>query len=1043
MEIIAIRLAVSLARTYRPNFMQHFSRVLAAAAVLVSSFSWLQADEPGMVVAGNTRFTVITPNLIRIEYAPDGKFVDAPSWFATQRATRDKDAQITAQNGKVEINTGVMHLFLDDSAKPVTQDNLHVDIKKGSGIVTWKPGMHSDQNLGGTITTLDMRQEAVNLGEGLLSRDGWYLLDDSHSALFVGDWIQSRPKNNGLDWYLFGYGDDYHAAFRSLTAAGGPVPLPRKYTMGIWYSRYWPYSADDYKTIVGEYEQHGFPLDNIVMDMDWHLNQKEINIPGVDGWTGYTWDTKLIPDPPGLLKWFHDQGLHVTLNDHPAEGMQRFEAAYPDFMRAMGKDPASGETLPFDAGDKHYLDTFFQFARHPHEKEGVDFWWLDWQQYRATHSLPDVTNLQVLNYYDFTDSARDGLRGQSFSRWAGWGDHRYPIQFSGDADTGWKMLAFEVPFTSTGGNVGAFYWSHDIGGHIGARNEESYTRWCQFGALSAVLRSHSSRRGDTDRRPWTYPDWAENSMRGSFRLRAELMPYIYTSAAQATQTSVPFLRPLYVDFPTVEDAYHNAQEYLFGDNLLVAPITEPGVGPNRVATQSVWFPEGAWYDYFTGERFTGPADAIAVDSIDTFPLYVRGGVPLPMQAYNHRPATVPLTDLVLRCYPGDDGKTGTSVLYEDDGVTDGYKHGESSSTALTYARHGDEITVTVAAPQGTFKGQVASRRCVIELPCTEKLTSCSDANAHTTYDDATQMNRIELPEASIQQGFHVVIHAAEIDPTQVRQRAMAEHLKEVLGKPYEEWLASKAPLPEGTETAFAAAQGYGLVTKNVHQYLLGPHTIVRYVHNHAEGPDAVTLTIGDATPQSFSLQSGDPVSGLSPYTNLPIELTSVSVALTAKSANGLILHTNAPIYADPKDDLALQAKAEASSGDASMAIDGTVGGYPINLGREWGTANEKEGAWIKLTWPQPIEANTICLYDRPNPLDDILAGTLEFDDGSKIETGELPSRAELPLKVVFPMKKFQWVKFTVTKVSVKTHATGLAEIVVLKASNPQDKSAAK
>jgi hypothetical protein len=417
----------------------------------------LRAETAGTAVAGKARFTVITPNLIRMEYAQDGKFLDLPSWFAVKREARDTDARVTARDGKVEIDTGAVHLVYQDNGKPFSAENLHAEIKKGSGTVDWKPGMLSTGNLGGTIRTVDGLMKPVSLGEGILSRDGWYLLDDSTSAVFTANWVEPRPKSGDLDWYLFGYGSDFRAAFRSLTAVGGAIPLPRKYTLGVWYSRYWSYTADEFKKIVQEFGEHGFPLDTIVMDMGWHSNPSKL--PHIDNWTGYTWNRTLIPDPAALLGWFHDQGVHVTLNDHPASGLQPGEDMYADFMRAMGKDPGSNASIPFDAADKQYLDTFYQFSHLPSEKDGVDFWWLDWQQSANTRGMPDLTNLQVLNFYNYTRSAQDGQRGQCLSRWAGWGDHRYPLEFSGDAFISWNVLAFEVPFTSTGGNAGAFFWS--------------------------------------------------------------------------------------------------------------------------------------------------------------------------------------------------------------------------------------------------------------------------------------------------------------------------------------------------------------------------------------------------------------------------------------------------------------------------------------------------------------------------------------------------------------------------------------------------------
>ncbi|HEV3273018.1 MAG TPA: TIM-barrel domain-containing protein [Candidatus Methylacidiphilales bacterium] len=986
------------------------------------------ADAPGTAVTNHARFTVITPNLIRMEYAPDGKFINSPSWFAVNRTARYAQARITNNNGKVDIDTGAIHLTYQDDGTPFSPDNLQAEIKKGNDTVPWKPGMTSTQNLGGTIRTLDQIFGAVPLDDGILSRDGWYLLDDSQSPLFVGDWIQERPKNGAFDWYLFGYGLDYPAAFHSFTAVGGPVPMPRKYTLGIWYSRFWPYSADEFKQIVQEYTDHDFPLDMIVMDMDWHLSKS--NIPNLDYWTGYTWDRNLIANPPSLLSWFHDQGLHVTLNDHPADGIQPHEEMYADFMRAMGKDPASGETIPFDAGDKHYLDTFFKYSHVPREKEGVDFWWLDWQQYPDTRSLPDVTNLQLLNFYNYTRSQADGLRGQSFSRWAGWGDHRYPIQFSGDADTGWPMLAFEVPFTSTGGNVGAFFWSHDIGGHHNGRNEESYTRWCQFGAFSAVLRSHSTRDATMDRRPWTYPDWAEASMRKSFHLRSEMMPYLYTSVWQGTRSSVPFLRPLYIDNPDVEQAYHNGQEYQFGDNLLVAPIAQPGVGPNRVATQAVWFPKGDWYDFFTGERFTGPTEAIAADSIDTFPLYVRGGVPLPMQAYTPRPGTAPLMDMVLRCYPGEDGKTGTSVVYEDDGVTTGYEHREFATTALSYTRQGDVITVVIAPTQGSFPGQPSTRRCVVELPCMAKADSYNFPGAKFSYDEASLTNRIELPETSVSRGVTLVVHAAEIDPALVVKRAVAQHLQDLLGQPYDTWKASNTPLPPEMDAAFSAAKGFALVEQNLHPYLLGSDTALLYCHNHQDTPEAVSVAMGNASPTQLSFQTGDPVAKAPTESGLPHALP-VTVTVPDDSPSGVVLHSRMPAYHDLSDDLALKATAEASSGNAAGAIDGKIGGYPNDRSQEWTSNGEREGAWIKLSWSNPVNAQAIWLYDRPNPNDQILAGTIEFDDGTKMDVGALPNDGSLPFEVTFPAKSIHWVKFTVTKVSSTTENIGLSEMAVL------------
>ena len=370
------------------------------------------------------------------------------------------------------------------------------------------------------------------------------------------------------------------------------------------------------------------------------------------------------------------------------------------------------------------------------------------------------------------------------------------------------MLALKVPFTSTAGNVGAFFWSHDIGGHLSSQQRGIVHALVSVRRLHRGPALHSSRNASMDRRPWTYPDWAEKSMQVSFQLRARMMPYIYTSVWQSTHDAVPFVRPLYIDHPAPEDAYDNGQEYTFGDNLLVAPIVSPGIGANRTAWQAVWFPDDDWYDFFTG-GFTGPGYAVATAGINSFPLFVRGGVPLPMQPYTARPGTAPLTKLVLRCYPGRDGVTGKSSLYEDDGISSGYLHGQQAVTPLSYVRNGDNVTIAVGAVTGTYSGQPASRQCIIELPCTEQLTSCSVAGAKTTYDPQTSMNVIALPEGAISQPISVTVAAREIAPEKITLRAVDQRIAGLLGTPAGQVSPPVDKVPPELQEAYCRRTGRG------------------------------------------------------------------------------------------------------------------------------------------------------------------------------------------------------------------------------------------
>jgi alpha-glucosidase (family GH31 glycosyl hydrolase) len=708
----------------------------------------------GVFVVGPARFTVLAPECVRIEYSTNSVFVDDPSLFAMERDARFLGYQVEQSTGRLVLDTGRVRLTYVPDGRPLSAANLKAEIRVGTQTVTWVPEQADTANLGGT-RNLDEAKGPLPMQQGLLSRGGWHVVDDSKRPLLKDGWIADRPSGSGTDWFLFGYGHDYKAALKALTTVGGPVPLPRRYALGSWYSRWWPHSSTDYRRIVQEYHEHGFPLDVLVMDMDWHKP---------DDWTGYSWNRKLFPDAEEYLKWVHAQGLFATLNEHPQGGVQPFEDRYADFMRAMGRDPAKKEILPFDAGDRRYMETFIKYMHAPLDRAGVDFWWLD---YWSDDPKFPRNRLGWLDEYYFRRSELDGRRGMSFSRWDSgerpptpymeWGIHRDPILFSGDTFILWSTLAFEIPFTANSGNVGAFFWSHDIGGYQGERNGELLARWTQFGAFSAVLRLHSYKDVQLDKRPWSYPTDIEDSMRVAFRLRSTLFPYTYSSAWQSHSESLPLLRPLSLEYPEAEDAYRNPQEYLYGDAFLVAPIVSPGRGRYMTGRQTVWFPDGDWYDWFTGERVHGPALRVVEKDIDAFPLYAKGGVPLAMQPFTERMGTAPLRTLILRAYPGAEGETGRATLYEDDGVSRDYLSGGRALTAVSYLKQGNRVTMRVEPTQGRFHGQLQERGYTIELPGEVAVRAQLDQDPiPVDVSTAEKVSRVTVPARDIRRGFTVV-----------------------------------------------------------------------------------------------------------------------------------------------------------------------------------------------------------------------------------------------------------------------------------------------
>lgn len=704
-------------------------RMLTAALLLL--LSTLPVAATSTFVIGNSRITFITPHLVRLEYALHGAFLDDSTLFAvTRRPDYGVSVSHEQQGRRHTFTTPAMRLELDADGFPFGQNNLKVKFRMNNKERTWCLTDEQRNNLLGALTTLDAIGSPVERQEGLLSRDGWYLIDDTGTDIYRHGTLNRRSRNHVQDFYLFVYGTDYKAALRSLAAISGHAPMPRKYVHGAWYCRWWPYTADDYRELVAGYHEHGFPLDIMVFDMDWHKKQfaEGTGHAFTRGWTGYSWNRELIPDPAGLIAEFKKQGIHVVLNEHPHDGLRPEDDAYAEFIRRLPPSYSEGGQVPlFDAGDPVYMRHFMEMAHRESDSMGVAFWWLDWQQDYAYPYVRGTTtrHLPWLNeiYYNYSrHRLPDGrqLRGAGFSRWGGWGDHRHPIQFSGDAVGNWPMLRFEVDLTTTSGNAGCFFWAHDIGGFYDGLDPELYTRWTQFGLLSSSLRIHSVVGEKSDRRPWLWGKRQEAAMRRIYRLRAQLMPYIYSSVWQCHTDMLPLNRGLYIEHPLSDEAYRHSGEFYFGDLLIGAPVTQPGQGPDFTVEQQVWLPDSAdWYSLFTHRGYAGGQTHTVSCPLEETAVFVKGGHPLPMQPYRERMTSAPLDTLVIRCYPGRNGQTGAYTLYEDDGLTTAYEQQACATTRLTYRRDDDRVSLGVAPTQGTFAGQLPRRAYRFELPGVE------------------------------------------------------------------------------------------------------------------------------------------------------------------------------------------------------------------------------------------------------------------------------------------------------------------------------------
>ena len=679
------------------------------------------AHKSHTIVRKNVRFTVITPCLLRVEVQPKGKFCDEPTQSVWFRDFCEPEFKVNESRDTIEIKTTKANFLYSFKA----QKMLRVKLRDGRVVTNYTSG-----NLKGTCRTLDITAGIITLGDGVCSKNGVAILDDSDTLVLKKDGSILPRANKEKDEYFFAYGNNYIGATTDLYKLTGKVPLIPRYALSNWWSRYKAYSQDEYLSLMDKFKEEEIPITVATVDMDWHwVNIKEKF--GKDshkvmphknfmefvydfwstGWTGYSFNTDLFPDPAGFLKKLKDDNYKVTFNLHPSMGVRWFEDQYEDMCKAMGQDPSKKQPVKFDITDKKFTLNYFDILHHPFEKMGVDFWWIDWQQGTRTN-VPGLDPLWALNHYHFLDNAKDNHRPLILSRFCGAGSQRYPLGFSGDTTQTWASLDFQPGFTATASNVAYPWWSHDIGGHcMGKKDDELYLRWVQLGVFSPVMRLHSTNNEFMGKEPWNYSGPVERIAKAQLRLRHKLLPYIYTMNYRTHEDCRAICEPMYYAYPEEERAYECKNQFFFGTELIVAPITEHTSSDTNLAGVNVWVPEGRYTDIFTGRIYSGNHYIKMYRDIENMPVLAKAGAIIPMSANDRTNDCSNPETLELLVYRGNN----SFILYEDDGETLSYRNGEYLKTKFTVNEDGSKVAFCINKEDGDCSVAPEKRTYVIKF----------------------------------------------------------------------------------------------------------------------------------------------------------------------------------------------------------------------------------------------------------------------------------------------------------------------------------------
>ena len=639
------------------------------------------ADKSQIFTGDGWRVTFLTSRLIRFE---TGSFTDLPSaavWFR----------RFECDGMKVEVSGKNITVETDDVIFTVKSLVPYSVCFKDSGNTQV---FSKQKNFKGTCRTLDMTNGKAKLGDGFITDGGAYLFDDSISLLIDEGGRFVRREGDGKDYYLFAYGKDYRGTINAFYKISSRVPLIPRFALGVWWSRYHAYTQQEYLDLMIRFKNEGIPLTVATVDMDWHwVKIKEKFGLKYNGWTGYSWNTDLFPDYKAFLKELHDMNLSVTLNLHPADGFREFEDMYEDMAKATGIDPKSKKAVEFSCSNDDFWNAYFDIGHKPYEKDGVDFWWIDWQQ-GTKSDAQGLDPLLALNHYHFLDNAENGKLPLILSRYSGAGAHRYPLGFSGDTHITWKSLGFQPYFTANATNAAYTWWSHDIGGHmLGTRDDELYIRWLQFGVFSPIMRLHSSNMLALGKEPWKYSGEVCRAAKYWLNLRHKLIPYIYTMDHRTHSDGIALCEPMYYSYPECEQAYEVPNQYMFGSELMICPITEPNNKKILMGSVEAWIPDGRWTDIFTLRSYVGSKKVELFRETETIPVLAKEGAIIPMSADEGNSSSNP-ENFEIWAFSGN----GEFVLKEDDGSVDFKNHTASTKFEISYEN--GKVSFTVNAAEG-------------------------------------------------------------------------------------------------------------------------------------------------------------------------------------------------------------------------------------------------------------------------------------------------------------------------------------------------------
>jgi oligosaccharide 4-alpha-D-glucosyltransferase len=535
----------------------------------------------------------------------------------------------------------------------------------------------------------------------------------------------------GRTSYIFSAGKNHYELLENFVSATGKQPLPPRWALGNYASRFGYKSQAEVLSTIEKFEQQDFPVDAVVIDLYWFGAEIKGHMGNLE------WDNKHWPKPEEMIKTLSDNGVNTIMITEPfiLSSSSQWKSAVSNKALATnlaGKprkfDFYFGNTGLVDVFNENAQDWFWQYYQTLND-QGVSGWWGDLGEPEVHPSdvihqfgQQQVTAAEIHNVYghkwaemvyDKQREAAPNRRPFIMMRSGFLGSQRYGmIPWTGDVARSWGGLKPQVELALQMGMFGLAYIHSDLGGFAGGDkfDAELYTRWLQYGVFQAVYRPHAQDHIAPE--PVFHDDNTQNIVRKYIKLRYRLLPYNYSLSINNSLTGIPMMRPLFLDYPS--ESIERTDAYLWGDAFLIAPVVDQGQ-----TQKEVQLPSGVWFDYWKNTRILGGKKHVFATPLDTLPTLVKAGAFIP--SVSDIPNTKNYSSKSLRVdyYADVSASTSSYTLFEDDGKDPNSIVNENIQSLIFTSEHtlvgGKEHLNVVAKVSGQYQGAPKKRSITMSI----------------------------------------------------------------------------------------------------------------------------------------------------------------------------------------------------------------------------------------------------------------------------------------------------------------------------------------